>query len=451
MYSLGRHKEEIKTILRMAYPISLGQFGIMLMNIVDSVMVGNLSAADLAASSVAHSLFILVLIFGLGISYAVTPLVAIAIGENDTSHCGGLVKQSLYVNIITGIFLAFFSYYTSGIIYVLGLPEEITGKAVSYLRILGYSMFPVMIGQTFKQFFDGFGIMKPGMYASLSANIINFLTNWLLIFGNLGFPQMGLDGAGYATLFSRIYMALFLILYFYYDNRFRVYRFNFLDFRIEARDFMKIIRLGIPVGLQHFFEVGAFSLASIMVAWIGVKELAAHQIAMNIASITFMLILGISSAAAVRIGNAYGERVLNKIRNIGNLGMGISLGLEVFFGLLLVIFKGILPWFYVKDGGVVEIASGLLIIAALFQIFDGLQATGIGILRGLTDMKVPMVMSFGSYWLVGIASGYVLAFIFSLGVYGIWIGFLLSLITSSSLFYFRFRLKLRHFKETFPR
>ncbi|MHC1736908.1 MAG: MATE family efflux transporter [Ignavibacteriaceae bacterium] len=449
MFFFNKYKTDISETLKMAYPISLGQFGIMLMSIVDSAMVGRLGAAWLAAASIANSLFILILIFGLGVCYAVTPLVAIAIGEKNTDGCGNLLRQSFYVNFIVGIFLLVLCYFFADLIYYFNLPPEITSKAISYLKILGYSMLPIMIYQTFKQFIEGFGIMKPGMYVSLTANIVNFVTNWLLIYGNFGFPRLDLDGAGYATLFSRVFMIFGILLFFYMDNRFTSFRISFLPLNIDRRVFAKLLRLGIPVGLQHFFEVGAFSLAALMAGWIGVNELASHHIAMNIASVTFMLILGISAAVSVRVGNAYGERNVRKIKVAGFTGLALSFSFMLFFGVTLIILNKFLPYLYVNDPKVVEIASGLLIIAALFQIFDGLQATGIGILRGLTDMKIPMVISFASYWLIGILSGYFLAFHFSLGIYGIWIGFLLSLIASSSLFHLRFRAKLQQLENQF--
>jgi len=450
MLFLKKYKTDISETLKMAYPISLGQFGIMLMSIVDSVMVGRLGASDLAAASISNGLFILILIFGLGVAYVVTPLVAIAVGEKKTEGCNELLRQSFYVNFILGVLLLVCCHFFSDLLSYFNLPIEITSKSISYLKILGYSMLPIMIYQTFKQFIEGFGIMRPGMYVSLAANIVNFLVCWVLIYGNLGFPKMGLDGAGIATLLSRTAMIFGILLFFYLDKRFGNFRVNFLPLKIDKKIFSKLLSLGLPVGFQHFFEVGAFSLAAIMAGWIGVNQLASHHIAMNIASVTFMLVLGISAAVAVRVGNAYGERNIRKLKIAAYTGLGLSISFEILFGIILIIFNGVLPYFYVNDPAVVKIASSLLVIAAIFQIFDGLQATGIGILRGITDVKIPTVIAFGSYWLIGILSGYLFAFKFSMGITGIWVGFLLCLVASSSLFYLRFRTKLHQFSVQFP-
>lgn len=448
-FSFSKYKSDFKDTIRLAIPISLGQLGIMMMNIVDSAMVGNLSAQDLAASSVASSLFFLFFIFSLGVSVIITPYVAIAVGAKDTKDCKEIVRQSLYVNLLVGIVVSLLIIIMSEYIHLLGIQEVLVPKASSYLKILGSSILPVMIFQTFKQFIEGFGDMKPAMYITFIANIFNFIVNWLFIYGNWGFPELGLNGAGLATLISRITMAIMMILYFVKKTEYAQYHFRPFRFIYNKYLFQKILRDGLPVGFQHFFEVSSFSIAAILVGRIGVQELAAHQITLIVASITFMIVIGISSATSVRVGNGFGERNAKKISRAGFVGYFLALITMAIFGILISIFNETLPNFFVNDRWTVQIASQLLLIAALFQIFDGAQAVGLGILRGLTDVRIPTIISFGSYWFIGLASGYILAFVYNFSVYGIWYGFLLSLISSSFLFFFRFLRNLRKFRNQF--
>lgn len=441
MTSLKKH---ILSTFELAYPIIIGQLGIIMMGVVDSLMVGHLSAAHLAAASLGNSLAFILMIIGIGVSLAVTPLVAIAVGANKYDECGIYFRQSLLVNSTLSIFLAFAIFFAAGLIEYFDQPPEVQILAKSYMRIIGFSTLPLMVFQTYKQFIEGFSIMKPAMIIAILANLINAFVNWILIFGELGFPRLELNGTGWATFASRLFMAICIMIYVMKSKLFRQYDVSFHFKNFNRHIIKKILSLGLPSGFQYFFEIGAFSFAVVMVGWLGTKQLAAHQIAINLASISFMAVLGISVAGSIRVGNAVGMKDISETRRAGFTASLLGAFVMFISGVIFILFRNHLPTLYVQDDQVINYASSLLIIAALFQLSDGTQAVGIGILRGLTDVKIPTAITFIAYWIVGLPIGYLLGFTFDLGVQGVWIGLLLGLTTSAILLTLRFNSRSKH-------
>jgi len=409
-----------------------------MMGVVDSLMVGKLGAAPLAAASLGNGMTFLILIVGIGLSFAVTPLVAIAVGAGKFEDCGIYFRQSLLVNSIFSIVITLMIFFGADLIQYFDQPLEVQSQAVSYMKILGLSSLPLLLFQTYKQFIEGLSVMRPAMIITLLANIVNAFVNWVLIFGNLGFPALELDGAGWATFASRVFMALALMGFVMNNKFFKQYDVSFHFKSINIKVIKKILSLGLPSGLQYFFEVGAFSFAVIMVGWLGTNQLAAHQIAISLASISFMAVLGISVAGSIRVGNAVGMKNIDETRRAGFTALLLGAAIMLVSGIVFITFKNFLPTLYLNDEVVISYASSLLIIAALFQLSDGIQAVGIGILRGLTDVKIPTAITFIAYWIVGLPIGYLLGFNFELGVQGVWIGLLLGLTTSAVLLTLRF-------------
>ncbi|HSD62600.1 MAG TPA: MATE family efflux transporter [Ignavibacteriaceae bacterium] len=437
-------KDEIEKTIKIAYPVIIGQLGFIMMGVVDSIMVGSIGAIPLASATLANSLFILLFIVGLGISIAVTPLVAIAVGGNRYEECGVLFRQSLLVNMTAGVVLALLIIISSNFLVYIDQPPEVVGQAQSYSRILGLSVIPSMLFASYKQFIEGFSVMKPAMIVVLLANLINILVNWLLIFGKLGFPALGLNGAGWATFTSRVFMALVIMVYVMRSGRFRQYDVTFHFKSINKKIIRKILALGLPGGIQYFFEVGAFSFAVVMVGWLGTNQLAAHQIAINLASISFMSAVGVSAAGSIRVGNAVGKKNIAETRRAGFTAIIISASIMSCFGIAFISLRNILPHLYIENPAVISFASSVLVIAALFQISDGVQAVGIGILRGLMDVKAPTLITFIAYWIIALPIGYLLGFIFEYGIIGIWIGLLLGLTSSAFMLTFRFNRKSKN-------
>ncbi|MCF6268768.1 MAG: MATE family efflux transporter [Melioribacteraceae bacterium] len=443
---MNNYKFHIKETLKLAYPVVIGQLGHMMLGVVDSLMVGRLGAVPLAASSLVNGLILLILVLGIGMSVALTPLVAIAKGSDNHDECGVILRQGLLVNIIFSFLLVIPIYFLADLVYYLDQPIEVARYAESYLKILNLSIIPFMLFQTYKQFSEGLSFTKPPMYILLASNVVNVFGNWVLIFGNLGFPRMELDGAGYSTLLTRVFIAIAIFIYVRNSKSFQEFdpslKFKSINFTVIK----KIVNLGIPGGFQMFFEVGGFVFAAVMVGWIGTNELAAHQIAINLASITFMVGLGVSIAATIRVGNYLGKRDLAGIKKAGYSALAIITLIMSFFGLMFFVLRDYLPTLYINDTDVIEIAASLIIVASFFQVVDGLQVVGVGILRGLTDLKITMVIAFIAFWVIGLPVAYFLGFTLGFGAVGIWVSLVVGLSLAAVLFILRFQKFLKHAK-----
>jgi MATE family multidrug resistance protein len=437
------YRTELLETSKLAYPVVIGQLGHMMMGIVDSVMVGRIGAAPLAASSIAHGLFMVFMIFGIGVSTAISPLTAMSRGAQKYTECGVVYRQGLIVNMVIGVILTILTIIGADLIYYLQQPHEIVGQGIAYMEILAFSVIPVMIFQTNKQFTEGLSVMRPAMIITLLANTVNAGLNWVFIYGNLGLPPMGLAGAGWATFSTRTLMALVFLVYVLYSKHFKLFDVSLQFKRFDLNIIKKILRIGIPGGMQYFFEVGAFVGSAIIIGWLGTNQLAAHQIAINLASISFMCALGISAAGSIRVGYAVGNNDMQGARKAGLAAFLLSAIVMGLFGLIFILFRSILPAYYIEDQGVISIASSLLIIAALFQLSDGTQAVGIGVLRGIADAKIPMAITFIAYWIIGLPGGYLLGFTLDYGVQGIWFSLFVALTVSAILLSVRFSVMTR--------
>jgi MATE family multidrug resistance protein len=440
---LKSYSQHIKETFKLALPISLGQLGHIMMGVVDSLMVGKVGTASLAAASLVNGLFFLILVLGFGMTFALSPLIAISKGEKNFVQCGVILNHGLFVNSLFAVILMVLVYLTGFMIPLLNQPADVTKLATSYMQILSTSIIPFIIFACYRQFLEGLSIPNPPMVIALVANFINAFLNWTFIYGNLGFSAMGLNGAGYATSITRWMMMTALFIYVVKSNKLIEY-YPALSFKnLSNKLISKIIRIGLPSGLQYFLEVAAFSFATVMVGWLGKVPLAANQIALNLASISYMVILGISFAGAVRVGEEYGARNIQGIRRAGFSAIGLAVIIMFTSGLIFILFRNYIPLFYINEIEVVETAARLLIVAAMFQISDGLQATGIGVLRGLTDVRIPLLVSFASYWLLGIPTGYLLGIVMNYGAVGVWIGSFVGLTGLGFFLLFRFNFKTK--------
>ncbi|MBK8946722.1 MAG: MATE family efflux transporter [Ignavibacteriae bacterium] len=428
--------------IKLAVPVSIGQLGHIMLGVVDSFMVGRLGAEPLAAAALANGLFFLIMVLGIGMSHAITVLVAIAKGENKTKYCGVILKQALILNIAFSIILTILVLIAANLIEYLNQEKVVADLTKSYLSILAISILPFMVFQTYRQFVEGLSNTKPPMYIAIIANLVNFIGNWILIYGNLGFPALGLNGAGIATLSTRIFMALTMMIFVLNSTKYKVYdtKLNFKN--IDFKLIKKIFDIGFPSGITYSFEVGAFAFAAIIIGWLGSIALAAHQIALNLASISYMVVLGISSAATIRVGNYLGRKDLLNVKRAGFSAIFLGMCFMGLAGITFVLFNNILPTLYIKNSEVVKVASSLIIIAAFFQLSDGIQAVGMGALKGLADVKIPMVITLIAYWIIALPAGYFFAFILKYDIIGIWIGLSIGLTVAALLFVFRFMKKL---------
>ncbi|MCP4672843.1 MAG: MATE family efflux transporter [Desulfobacula sp.] len=440
-------KNQVKKTIQLSIPIVTGQLGQLMMSVVDNIMVGKVGAQALAAASIANAIFTLIMVVGFGLTMAVTPLTSIAFGAGKDEECGVVLRQGIIVNLFSGFLLCGVVLVLSQTIQYLNQPEEIVVSAVVYMNVLGFSIIPMMIFQSYRQFAEGVNYLKPAMHIMLFANFINIFANWIFIYGHLGVPPLGLTGAGIATISSRTFMAATLMIVIMRSPKMK--RFDpTLNYRkINFPMIRRLLTIGIPAGFQYFFEVGAFAASAIMVGWMGTTPLAAHQIALNLASISFMVAMGISSAGTIMVSNAVGRKDVAGTRVAGFCATFLCIVFMASAGLIFILFRFFLPSLYISDSAIIEISANLLIIVAFFQISDGTQAVGLGILRGITDMKIPTLITFAAYWLMGLPCGYLLAFKFNMGIYGIWYGLLISLTASASLMMIRFNAKSKNMTD----
>ena len=416
----------------------LSQLGHVMMGVADNVMVGHLGAKELAAAGLANVAFNVLLLFGIGVSYAITPLVATADGEKNIKDIGEVLRHGLVINVVNSLVLVAVVFFGKNLLYHIDQPAEVVTLAIPYLEIITFSIIPVLIFQTFRQFSEGLSNTWIPMVIVLACNVLNIGLNYLLIYGHAGFPAMGLNGAGWATFLSRIVMGVSLMAVIYYAPRFRQYRPGFAIGKYSRALFNKMLHIGLPAGLQFIFEVAAFDFSLVMMGWMGTKALAAHQIAINLATISYMTTSGLAAAATIRVSNELGKSDIKALRKVAFVLLGMALAFMTAWGITFIVGKNLLPQLYVDDVEVITLAGPLIVIAGLFQLSDGMQVVCIGALRGLQDVKVPSVLIFISYWIIGLPLGYWLGFHAGLGPVGIWTGLLIGLTLTASAMLWRF-------------
>ena len=412
-------KDHLLKNLSLSFPIMISQLGHITVGVFDSLMIGKVSVSQLAAVSLATSIFSFILLFCIGLSYGITPLISSS--DRGKKYVSSILYNGMLVNVISCILLVSFVILTKHLLSYLGQDQEVLFHTYSYLDIICISLIPLILFQTFKQFIEGLGFTKPSMYISVISNVINVVLNAVLIFGLFGFPRLEIVGAAYATLISRVIMFLLILIYCLNDRRFSKYILK-TKFLVNLNHIKDIFRIGFASGLQYIFEVGAFSVATVMTGSIGAIHLAAHQIALNLASISYMIASGIGSASMISLSYYDGKRNFEDMRRSGFACFLLVFILMIVSALIFIIFRNYLPVLYVDDTRVISIASTLLIFAGLFQISDGIQAVGLGILRGIRDIKKPTIVTFISYWIISIPLSYFLGIEYGYGVYGIWIG-----------------------------
>jgi MATE family multidrug resistance protein len=427
--------------LRLAVPIIVSQLGHTIVHLADSVIVGHFAGTlQLAAVSLVNSLFMLILVLGLGIAYGLTPLMAQENGRKNYDECGRLLSSSLLINLLTGILLyLLLNFGMLLIIDHIGQSPQVVAYAKPYLKFLAFSIIPLMIFQTFKQFTEGLGYTKQAMYISIWGNLINIIIGIILVKGMFGIKPMGVLGVGISTLTDRILMAVVMSIYVFRSRNFKPYLHSFSLFFIDKWRSVKLLKIGAPVALQYSFEISAFSGAAILIGTIGAVEQAAHQVAINLASVTYMLASGVASAATIKTGNNLGKNNLLDLRRSAVASYHVIILFMSITAILFVCANNILPYVYTEDLAVIHIAAQLLIIAGFFQLFDGTQVVGLGVLRGMGDVNVPTFITFVAYWIIGIPLGYVLGIQLHLGVNGIWYGLTFGLLTASILLFIRFQ------------
>ena len=422
-------------MLRLATPLALTELGWLTMGFVDTVMVGRLpdSATAIGAASLGSMLFYAIGIFGSGIMLGMDTLVAQAYGAGKLEECHRTLWNALYLALILsplvmGVMLACVPLFPR-----LGLAPALVAQAVPYLKALIWSTLPLTLFFALRRYLQSMHIVMPVVFALVSANLINVVGNWALVYGHLGLPGMGVPGSGWATCVSRIYMMIVLVVAVVWYDRKRASGLWLASRRIELERLRELLRLGLPAASQLFLEIGAFAFATFLLGKLGAVPLAGHQIALNVASFTYMVPLGISSAAAVRVGHAIGARDVHGAARAGWMALFFSVCFMSCSGLALLIFSHPIARIYTPQPEVVQAGAALLIVAAVFQLFDGFQVVATGALRGAGNTRTPMLANLFGYWAIGLPLGSLLCFKLKMGAVGMWMGLCLALIMIGSV------------------
>ncbi|MCC5915713.1 MAG: MATE family efflux transporter [Cryomorphaceae bacterium] len=429
-------KEHYATNIKLAVPVMIGQLGHVMVGVADSMMVGALGTLPLAGVALANSIFSIFMVFGLGVTFGITPLVANADGMRKTHLQGKLLHHGFYVYLCISVLLFLSLLAVIPLLPYFGQDPQLIPITTPYYIVLSSSIIPLMMFMTFKQFAEGYSDTKSAMIISVGCNILNVILNYLLIFGHFGFPKLGLIGAGWATLISR--MLMFLVMWVYVRRKRKLQFISLLQFHFSKVVVKKLLAIGLPSGLQYIFEVSAFSTAAIFAGLISAQALAAHQIAINLASISYMAATGLGAAAAVRIGNQLGRRDPKNLRMAARSIFTMTVVWMSFTGLILLFFRQTLTGFYADDPEVLALAGSMVIVAVFFQLSDGLQAVGLGALRGFTDVKIPTLITFVAYWIITLPTAYFLSQYTALGAMGIWYALAGGLTISAILLMTRF-------------
>ncbi len=432
---------------KLSAPVIMGMLGHTFVGFVDNIMVGQLGSAALAAVSLGNSFFFVAMSLGIGFSTAITPLVAEADSENNFKKGKSAFKHGLFLCTVLSLLLYAMILLAKPLMKLMDQPEEVVVLAMPYLNIIAISLIPLIIFQGFKQFSDGLSLTKHAMYATLFANILNVGFNYILIFGKFGFPEMGIVGAGIGTLISRVAMIVLIWYLLKNDPKTKAFVSHIKLFVLQSSMLKKILNLGLPSAMQMFFEVAIFTAAIWLSGMLGKNAQAANQIALNLSSMTFMIAMGLSVTAMIRVGNQKGLKNYVELQRIAKSIFLMGIIFASIFATLFLIFHDVFPTLYLDlddvnnyldNQEVVAIASKLLLVAALFQISDSIQVVFLGALRGLQDVKIPTLITFVSYWVIGFPTSYFLGKAEVYGSTGIWIGLLVGLGSASIFLYLRF-------------
>jgi MATE family multidrug resistance protein len=437
---------QAKKTLNLAFPIILGELSQMFLHIIDTAMVGAVNYKQLAAAALVMSVMNIPFVFGIGITISVSQMVSMANGRKDGRLVSHYLFNGFWLCAISAIVISLGIEFSKNILFHLDQDPEVAALALPYMQIMGWSVIPMLLFMALKQFTDGLEHTKTAMLLSLLALPLNFFLNWLLIYGNWGFPRMELVGAGWGTLITRIVIFVALAFIILYHGTFRRYiAVRSKEWKFKWETLKDLLAIGLPSSFQITMEAGAFAVSGILIGTIGAVEQASHQIALSMASLTFMVSMGLSQAGSIRTSNAFGRNDFQAIRSIGKSTLVIALIYGSLCAVIFILLRNQLPLIFNNDKDVVSLASFLLLFAAIFQISDSTQATSAGLLRGIKDVRVPTFFIAIAYWAIGIPVGCLLAFHFKMGAAGIWTGFIVGLTFSAIFLTVRFnKMSERH-------
>lgn len=432
-------RQEAFNTIRLAVPIIIGELAQMALHIIDAAMVGAISYKHLAATSLVMSAINIPFVIGIGMTISVSQMVSMAHGQRDSKLVSHYLFNGFILCAVTALIISLSLVFGRNFLSYLGQDPDVVDLAIPFMQLLGLSLIPMLLFMTLKQFTDGLEYTRTAMILSLGAMPINIFLNWVLIYGNLGFPRLELVGAGWATLITRT--IIFIVLAFIILKHKTFSRFIAVSrsqWKFKWSTIKDLLHIGIPSSLQIGMEAGAFAVTGIIVGTMGAVPQAAHQIALSCAAFTFMVSMGLAQAGSIRVSNAFGRRDWPKIAVIGKSTLVTALLYGTFCAIMFVLLRYQLAVFFNGNPEVVELAALLLLFAAVFQISDSTQAIGAGLLRGVKDVEVPTYLVAIAYWVIGLPSGYFFAFTLDMGATGMWLGFIVGLSLAAAFLSARF-------------
>lgn len=434
-----KYSAHYRQLLRIGIPIIIGQLGVIILGFADTMMIGHYGTSELAAASFVNNIFSLVILFGTGFSYGLTPIVGELFGKGDKGSIGEMLKNSIVANFITGAALTAIMLFVFANVENLGQPVELLPLIKPYYLIILSSVIFVMLFNAFKQFADGITDTDTPMWILMAGNLLNIIGNYVLIYGKWGFPELGLDGAGISTLASRILMFVAFAIIFFTSRKYAVYRQSFMQSRIRSCHLVTLNRMGLPVALQMGMESGSFALSAVMVGWLGSVQLAAHQVMTAISTLGYLTFYGMGAAAAIRVSYFKGQNDNKNVRRSAYASYHLTLALAVVMSIIFLSTRNFIGALFVNDNmEVVQMVSMLMIPLVVYQFGDGTQVNFANSLRGIADVKPMMVIAFIAYFVVALPVGYFCGFVLEMGIIGIWIAFPIGLTLAGLLFWARF-------------
>ena len=447
MYNFSKYKEQYRLNLKLAFPVVMSQLGQVLVQLADTIMVGQYGGDDpapLAAASFGNSVFFLIYIACIGLTFSITPIVGELFVQSKRKKLADYLHNSLVIYPIIGVVATLVLFGITPLMSFMRQPESTVEMATPYYHLLSLSMVPVMVFFVFKQFLEGMGNTITTMFIVLAANVINIALNYVMINGLCGFEEMGANGAALATLISRTIQMLMMIGFFLSVKRFRRYVDAFSWKNVKRRFVKKLLSMGIPISSQMFFESSAFVITSIILGSFGETIISANQIGTTFMNCAFMIVLSVGSASTIRVSHCYGARDYAQMKLASSAAWHIAFVWNALTALIFISLRKFLPLMVSPNAEVIEVASVLLIYISMFQISDGLQCVSVGIMRGMQDVKVVLPIAIVAYWVLNIPVGALCAFTFGMGPKGLYVGYIVGLSVAAVLMYMRIR---RHQKK----
>jgi MATE family multidrug resistance protein len=433
----------LKETISLSLPLIMTQVGQIITGIVDNIFLGQLGKTEQAAGILSNNLFVILLVFSIGMSYVLTPAVTDSHVRRNEKEKASLFKNSLFINIIVALLLFVILFFSSPLLAYMQQPADVVELAVPFFDVLIFSIIPIALFFVCKQYTEGLSNTRAAMYISVAGNVVNIILNYMLIYGKCGLPELGYMGSCWATFISRVLMGIGFLVFVFNHKSVNSFAKYYREAKLNAFHFWPLLKDGIASALQFTFEVAAFAIAGLLAGVFGKESLDAHGVALSLAAFTYMFASGIGSATTIRVGSYYSSDDLDNVKTAIKTSYKLVIGTMGFMALLFICLNSILPVMFSKDAEIILIASKLLLFAAFFQLFDGTQVVAIGALRGMEDYKFPTWIAFIGYWVIALPLSYVFGFLMGYKVYGVWLALSLGLGFVSASLFFRIRVLLR--------